>query len=131
MDSNLASSSIHQSTDRVIVCVRSKTNSTSVFNTSFTFGEDNEKCMNNLVDDIRKKVLAPHRKTGIWLGRNADSSSEPGFTFPNHFDLLTNKDGKTILLNLRESDDNADVENSCDDTATPSKSFCNSPGGNT
>ncbi|GKE62353.1 hypothetical protein Tco_1512720, partial [Tanacetum coccineum] len=29
-------------------------------------------------------------------------------------------DGKTILLNLHESDDDADVENGCDDTATPS-----------
>ncbi|GJU73073.1 hypothetical protein Tco_1264478 [Tanacetum coccineum] len=56
---------------------------------------------------------------------------DDGFTSPNHFDLLTKEDGKTILLNLHESDDDADVENSCDDTATPSRSVGNSPSGNT
>ncbi|GJU73069.1 ATPase, F1/V1/A1 complex, alpha/beta subunit [Tanacetum coccineum] len=56
---------------------------------------------------------------------------DDGFTSPDHFDLLTKEDGKTILLNLHESDDDADVENGCDDTATPSTSVGNSPGGNT
>nr|GFA02256.1 hypothetical protein [Tanacetum cinerariifolium] len=35
---------------------------------------------------------------------------DDGFTSPDHFDLLTKEDGKTILLNLHESDDDADVE---------------------
>ncbi|GJV92510.1 hypothetical protein Tco_1540323 [Tanacetum coccineum] len=64
-----------------------------------------------------------HRKTGIRLGKNVDSSSESGFTYPNHFDLLTKKDGKTILLNLQASDDDADVENGFDDTTTLSRVY--------
>ncbi|GJW80574.1 hypothetical protein Tco_0144549 [Tanacetum coccineum] len=45
------------------------------------------------------------------------------FHVSKHFDLFTKEDGKIIFLNLRESDDDADVENSCDDTATSSKSL--------
>ncbi|GJW93581.1 hypothetical protein Tco_0173253 [Tanacetum coccineum] len=73
------------------------------------------------------------RRWGLLLERlvfgwaDADSSSESGFTSPNHLDLLTKKDGKTILLNLQETDDDADVENGCDDMATPSNSLGNSP----
>ncbi|GKB95178.1 hypothetical protein Tco_0981315 [Tanacetum coccineum] len=41
------------------------------------FVEDNGKHIDGLVDDARKKVEVPlkkiHRKTGIWLGRKADS----------------------------------------------------------
>ncbi|GKD27740.1 hypothetical protein Tco_1233954 [Tanacetum coccineum] len=91
----------------------------------------NGKFMDDLVDDTRKKVGAPPTKTGIWLGRNAESSSESGFTSPNHFDLLTKEDVNTILLNIHESDNDVDVENGCDDTATSSKSLGNLPGGNT
>ncbi|GJY66053.1 hypothetical protein Tco_0468291 [Tanacetum coccineum] len=72
---------------------------TPVFNTSSTLREDKEKCIDDLVDDTIKKVGAPHRKNGIWLGRNADSSSESGFTSQNHFDLLTKENAKNILLN--------------------------------
>ncbi|GJU69584.1 hypothetical protein Tco_1255843 [Tanacetum coccineum] len=64
----------------------------------------------------------------IW---NANSSSKSSFTSPNHFDLLTKEDGKSILRNLQKSDANADVEIGCDDTTNPSKSLENSPGGNT
>ncbi|GJU79346.1 hypothetical protein Tco_1276416 [Tanacetum coccineum] len=91
----------------------------------------NMNFMDDLLDDTRTKVGAPPKKTGIWLGRNADSSSELGFTSPSHFDLLTKEYGKSILRNLQESDDDVDVENGCDDTATPSKSLGNSPCGNT
>ncbi|GJS89142.1 hypothetical protein Tco_0771778 [Tanacetum coccineum] len=92
---------------------------------------DNENFMDDLVDDTRKKVGVPPRKTSIWWGREADSSSESGFTSPNHFDLLTKEDWKSILRNLQDSDDDAVVENGCDDTTTPSNSLGNSLGGNT
>ncbi|GKB20665.1 reverse transcriptase domain-containing protein [Tanacetum coccineum] len=62
--------------------------------------EDNENSMDDLVDDTRKKVGTPPRKTGIWFGKKADSSSESGFTSPNHFDLLTKEDGNSILCIL-------------------------------
>ena len=74
--------------------------------------------MDDLVDDTRKKVGAPHMKTGIWSGRNVD------------FDLLMKKDEKSILRDLQESDDVADVENSFDETATSSKLLGNSTGRN-
>ncbi|GKG03744.1 hypothetical protein Tco_0311380, partial [Tanacetum coccineum] len=73
----------------------------------------------NLDENKRKNKKAP-RKTGIWLGRNEKTFSELDFTSPNHFDLITKEDGKTILLNIQESDDDAEVKNGCDDTATPS-----------
>ncbi|GJW90083.1 hypothetical protein Tco_0167636 [Tanacetum coccineum] len=73
----------------------------------------------NLDENKRKNKKAP-RKTGIWLGRNEKTFSELDFTSPNHFDLLTEEDVKTILLNIQESDDDAEVKNGCDDTATPS-----------
>ncbi|GKA28795.1 hypothetical protein Tco_0715040 [Tanacetum coccineum] len=37
------------------------------------FVEDNEKHMDNLVDDTRKNVEAPPKKTGIWSSRKAGS----------------------------------------------------------
>ncbi|GKG48067.1 hypothetical protein Tco_0509952, partial [Tanacetum coccineum] len=61
--------------------------------------------MNDLVDDVRKKVRAPPRKTGIWLSKKTESLIESGFTTPNPFDFLTKEDrkedGKSILRDLR------------------------------
>ncbi|GJV52562.1 hypothetical protein Tco_1448303 [Tanacetum coccineum] len=54
-----------------------------------------------------------------------------GFASPNPFDVLTKEDEKSILRNLKESDDDADVENGYDETATSSKSLDNFKGGNT
>ncbi|PWA40808.1 hypothetical protein CTI12_AA559520 [Artemisia annua] len=59
-------------------------------------GSDSDE-VENLIYGIRKKVGAPHRKTGIWSGKNAD------------FDLLTKEDVKSILRDLQESDDDADL----------------------
>ncbi|GKA52218.1 putative serine carboxypeptidase-like protein 23 [Tanacetum coccineum] len=46
---------------------------TPVSNVFFALEEDNEKPMDDLVADTRKKVEAPPKKTSIWSGRKADS----------------------------------------------------------
>nr|GEZ46513.1 hypothetical protein CTI12_AA528290 [Tanacetum cinerariifolium] len=51
----------------------------------FTREEDNGNSLDDLVDDKREKVGVPPRKTGIWSGGNVN------------FDLITKKDGKSIL----------------------------------
>ncbi|GKD26177.1 hypothetical protein Tco_1232391 [Tanacetum coccineum] len=45
-------------------------------------GEDNEKPMDDLVDDTKKKVEAPPRKISIWSGRKADSPMRNIFFSP-------------------------------------------------
>nr|GEX14114.1 SBP-like protein [Tanacetum cinerariifolium] len=77
-----------------------------------------EKPMDDLVDNKRKKVRALSSKTGIWLSRKGESPSESGFMSPNPFDFLTKEDEKSSLHDLQESDDDADVENGYDETAT-------------
>ncbi|PWA35749.1 hypothetical protein CTI12_AA606590 [Artemisia annua] len=49
------------------------------------------------IDDTRKKVGVPPKKTGIWSDKNVD------------FDLLMKDDEKSILHDLQESDDDADL----------------------
>ncbi|GKB93600.1 probable protein phosphatase 2C 60 [Tanacetum coccineum] len=44
--------------------------------------EDNEKPMDDLVDDTKKKVEAPPRKISIWSGRKADSPMRNIFFSP-------------------------------------------------
>nr|GEW64240.1 hypothetical protein [Tanacetum cinerariifolium] len=75
---------------------------------------------------------APYEKTKIWSVGNANSTSGLGFASPSHFEVLSKEDGKIVLWNIQESDDDdADVENGCDDRATYSKALGNSSGGNT
>nr|GEX64002.1 zinc knuckle CX2CX4HX4C [Tanacetum cinerariifolium] len=50
-----------------------KTTSTPLSNAFSVLDKDNEKLMDDLVDDIRKKVRASLKKTSIWSGRKADS----------------------------------------------------------
>ncbi|GJU16864.1 hypothetical protein Tco_1144830 [Tanacetum coccineum] len=54
-----------------------KTTSTPVSNSFSALEEDNEKAMDDLVDDTRKKMEAhpkkTSRKTAIWSGRKSDS----------------------------------------------------------
>ncbi|GKC86192.1 amino acid permease 6-like protein, partial [Tanacetum coccineum] len=49
-----------------------------------------------------------------------------GFASPNPFDVLTKEDEKSILRDLKESDDDANVENGYDEATTSSKSLDNS-----
>ncbi|GJT33248.1 hypothetical protein Tco_0923667 [Tanacetum coccineum] len=78
-----------------------RTTNIPVSNVFSVLEEDNGKPMNDLVDDVRKKVMAPPRKTGIWLSKKTESLLESGFTTPNPFDFLTKEDGKSILCDLR------------------------------
>ncbi|GKC68048.1 hypothetical protein Tco_1100646, partial [Tanacetum coccineum] len=50
-----------------------KTTSTPLSNAFSVVDEDNEKHMDDLVDDTRKKVGASPKKTSIWSSRKADS----------------------------------------------------------
>ncbi|GJR60705.1 putative polyprotein [Tanacetum coccineum] len=105
--------------------------STPVSNSFSTLEDDNDTPMHNLVDGIKKKVMTPFRKTGIWLGKKKEYSSKSGFTSPNPFDLLTKDDGKSMLRDLQESDDDPDEDDGSDETAHSSKLLGNSTGGNT
>nr|GEY65131.1 hypothetical protein [Tanacetum cinerariifolium] len=62
---------------RILKDTLKKTTSTPVSNSFFDIEKDNEKPMDDLVDDTRKKMEAPPkktpRKTSIWLDRKADS----------------------------------------------------------
>ncbi|GJY74380.1 reverse transcriptase domain-containing protein [Tanacetum coccineum] len=89
-----------------------KTYSTLVSNSLSAFGEDNETPMDDLVDGTKKKSRAPPRKTGIWSGRKG----EYYFTSPNPFDLFTKDDGKGMLRDLQESDDDPDEKDGYDET---------------
>ncbi|GJW42236.1 hypothetical protein Tco_0071035 [Tanacetum coccineum] len=80
-----------------------KTTSNPVSNAFSALKEDKGKPMDELVDGTRKKMGAPPRNT----------------------------DGKSILPDLQESDDDVDVENGYDVMATYSKSLEKSTGGNT
>ncbi|GJW00636.1 vacuolar protein sorting-associated protein 13 domain-containing protein [Tanacetum coccineum] len=95
--------------------------STPVSNSFSTLEDDNDTPMHNLVDGIKKKVTTPFRKTGIWLGKKKEYSSKSGFTSPNPFDLLTKDDGKSMLRDLQESDDDPDEDDGSDETAHSSK----------
>ncbi|GJU33577.1 hypothetical protein Tco_1181931 [Tanacetum coccineum] len=79
---------------------------------------DNGQPVDDLVDGTSKKVGAPFRKNGIWWSRKVESSSESGFTSPSPFNFLTRENGKSILCDLHESDDDADVENSYNEMTT-------------
>ncbi|GKF06728.1 hypothetical protein Tco_0037396, partial [Tanacetum coccineum] len=92
---------------------------------------DNGKPMNDLVYGTRSEVGAFTRKSCISSGKKAEYPSKSGFRSLNPFDFLTKEDEKSILLDLQESDDDVDVENSYDETTTSSKSLGNSTGGNT
>ncbi|GJY31066.1 copia protein [Tanacetum coccineum] len=100
-----------------------KMTSTPMSNAFFALEEDNEKHIDDLFNDIRKKARAPPRKTGIWSGSLVDTSLVSGFTSPNPFDFLTKEDGKSILRDLQESDDDVDLENGYDETVSSSKSL--------
>ncbi|GKC10966.1 hypothetical protein Tco_1007748 [Tanacetum coccineum] len=56
-----------------------------------------------------------------------------GFTSPYHFDILTKEDGKCILRDLQESNEDVDVDNGFAKTYAfvASKSLANSTGGST
>ncbi|GKC75595.1 putative polyprotein, partial [Tanacetum coccineum] len=86
-------------------------------NAFYALEDDNGKPMDDLFDDIRKKVGVPPRKTGIWLSMKGESLSKSGFTSHNPSDFLTKEYMKSILRNPWESDD-ADVENGYNETAT-------------
>ncbi|GKE89066.1 hypothetical protein Tco_1566541, partial [Tanacetum coccineum] len=92
-------------------------------NSFYTLEEDNGTPMDDLVDGTKKKVGAPPRKTGIWSGKKGDYSSKLGFTSPNPFDLLTKDDGKRMLRDLTESNDDPDEDDGSDEMAHFSKSL--------
>ncbi|GJT60627.1 hypothetical protein Tco_1004160 [Tanacetum coccineum] len=66
-------SGFNKSTNGSYIPVEKSKSSTLASNPCSALEEDNDNSMDDLVDDIRKNVKAPPRKTGIWLGRKADS----------------------------------------------------------
>ncbi|GJY14065.1 hypothetical protein Tco_0383374 [Tanacetum coccineum] len=79
---------------------------------------DNGQHVDDLVDGTSTKVGEPSRKNGIWWSRKLESSSESGFTSPSPFNFLTQENRKSILCDLHESNDDADVENGYNEMTT-------------
>ncbi|GKE60562.1 hypothetical protein Tco_1510929 [Tanacetum coccineum] len=59
--------------------------STLVSNSFYALEEDSGNSMDDLVNDTKKKIKAPPRKTGVWLGRKAERNIAFSFETNLHY----------------------------------------------